>query len=1280
MPIRSFPGALALSPFRVEALNWRLRALGARLTAVSEVFVVFGADPSISDARLAEVLQWGELAADICAANSIWVAPRVGTRSPWSSKATDILQRCGLSVARVERLLRYAFSEWPDHPQAVGQVEALLHDPMTQSVLRDPAQFAQMHQHPVAGELLHIDSDVAALTKANAQLGLALSDDEIDYLAKRYAQLERAATDAELMMFAQANSEHCRHKVFNASWTLDGETQPSSLFGHIKNTHVITPQGTLVAYKDNAAVLAGRVGARFLADADGQYRAHIEPIHLAIKVETHNHPTAIAPYAGAATGAGGEIRDEGATGRGARPKAGLTGFSVSHLRFADAPQPWESARSLPQHLASARRIMLEGPIGAAAFNNEFGRPALAGYFRTFEHFDGDACKGYAFDKPIMIAGGLGSVRAGDVAKGFLQAGDAVIVLGGPAMLIGLGGGAASSQASGVGSASRDFASVQRDNAEMERRCQEVIDRCIALGADNPMVSIHDVGAGGLSNAIPELLHDSGVGGDLNLGAVLNDDPGMSPMQIWCNEAQERYVLGVRPPDLPRFVALAERERCLYAIVGHATAAQHLRVVLDATAVIDLPMDVLFGNAPKMHRQAHRHQPQPGAALDLRAMDVATALLSVLRFPSVGSKQFLITIGDRSVGGLSHRDQMVGPWQTPVADVAVTLADFDGYTGEAMCIAERTPIAVLDARAAARMAVGEALTNVYAAPIEHIEDIKLSANWMAAVGDPDMDGALYAAVETIGRDLCPALGLGIPVGKDSLSMRAQWRSETGAECRTRAPVSLIISAFAPLADVRQTLTPELQRRDGSSAIWLVNLGAASARLGGSALAQVQGLLGDVPPDLDDPLVFRQALVWLAAQKRAGRILAWHDRSDGGLIVSALEMAFAARLGVQIELPENACALTELCNEELGVLIEVANADIDALLASARAAGLSALLRRVGAAHADGRLRVQSAGATLIDIDMATLISAWGETSWRLQRERDDPDSVDQEFARLADYNAPGLVEAPSFAVQDDIAAPYIATGARPRVAILREQGVNGQLEMAAAFDRAGFSAIDVHISDLQSGRRKLSEFKGLAACGGFSYGDVLGAGQGWAKGIRHHAKLSEQFRAFFADQSTFTLGVCNGCQMMSGLRDLVPGAQGWPRFLRNRSEQYEARLVQVEVLDSPSVLLAGMTGSRLPLVVSHGEGRADWGGAAMPASAAPALRFIESDGRVAQAYPANPNGSPDGYTGFTTTDGRALILMPHPERVFRRVQMSWAAPGAEASPWLRVFRNARVFVG
>lgn len=1281
MSIRSIPGAAALSAFRLDRLNRRLQAHGAVLAQARESFLVQVQHAAITDARLAEILQWGKIALpaqNACA--ELTVAPRLGTHSPWSSKATDILRRCGLQVARVERVLVFEFTQFPADPAARAQVEAHLHDPMTQSVLADAAAIAQLFAYPQPAPLLKIATDLGSLTSANGALGLALSSDEIEYLSDSYQQLGRPASDAELMMFAQANSEHCRHKVFNASWTLDGVAQPLSLFGHIKVSHARTPVGTRVAYKDNAAILDGRVGWRFLAEPDGVYRAQSEAIHLAIKVETHNHPTAIAPYAGAATGAGGEIRDEGATGRGARPKAGLTGFSVSHLRFADAPQPWERARALPPHMASALRIMTDGPIGAAAFNNEFGRPALGGYFRTFEHFEQDLRVGYAYDKPIMIAGGLGSVREAHIVKGTLQAGDIVIVLGGPAMLIGLGGGAASSQASGSGSSARDFASVQRDNAEMERRCQEVIDRCIALGPVNPLITVHDVGAGGLSNAIPELLHDSDVGGQIDLAKVPNDDPGMSPMQIWCNEAQERYVLGVRPDDLARFDAIAQRERCPYAAVGIVSAVEHLSVRLGEVAVIDLPMSVLFGKAPKMHRSAARHQPSPRAALATAGIDPLAALQRVLRFPAVGSKQFLITIGDRSVGGLCHRDQLVGPWQTPVADVAVTLADFRGYTGEAFSIAERSPLALLDARAAARMAVGEALTNLYAAPVAQLCDVKLSANWMAAVGDSEMDGALYAAVEAVGSELCPALDLSIPVGKDSLSMRAQWTDDAGQSCRTRSPVSLVISAFAPIGDVRATLTPQLQQGAGERSLWLINLGAKQPRLGGSVLAQVHQELGDAPPDLDDPARFRCILEWLASEKQAGRVRAWHDRSDGGLIVSALEMAFAARLGLQLDLPGDVDPLIALYNEELGVLVEVADADTSAWLASAQAAGVSDAVLRIGSAVADARLRVKQAGATLIDTPMAGLLQAWAETSWRIQRERDNPDCADQEFEGLANYGAAGLVCEPIFDVDADITAPYLNLGARPRVAILREQGVNGQLEMAAAFDRAGFESVDVHVSDLESGRRQLDGYAGLAACGGFSYGDVLGAGQGWAKGILHHPQLADEFRRFFADPAHFALGVCNGCQMMSGLRDLVPGADGWPRFLRNDSEQYEARLVQVEVLPSPSVLLEGMAGSRLPLVVSHGEGRVDWGGRAMPTSARPALRYIDASGAAATRYPANPNGSPDGFAGFTTSDGRVLILMPHPERVFRRVQLSWAPAGGEDSPWLRIFRNARVFVG
>lgn len=1278
MPIRSIPGALALSAFRVERLNRRLAPHQARLIAVRELFLVAGADQSLADADLAAVLQWGTVAGPAAdAIQTLYLTPRLGTRSPWSSKASDILRRCGMRLDRVERVRVHEFSRWPADSDQARAACALLHDPMTESLFFAASELSQLFEHPEAAALERIDADVASLQQANARLGLALSPDEVEYLAQRYGELGRSASDAELMMFAQANSEHCRHKVFNASWTIDGQAQPLSLFGHIRHTHACTPDGTLVAYHDNAAVLEGHAAARFLAQANGSYEARREPVHLAIKVETHNHPTAIAPHAGAATGSGGEIRDEGATGRGARPKAGLCGFSVSHLRFADAPQPWEIARPLPMHMASALRIMTEGPVGSAAFNNEFGRPVLGGYFRTFEHFPDSPLRGCAYDKPIMIAGGLASIRAGHVTKLPLRAGDLVIVLGGPAMLIGLGGGAASSQASGVGSSARDFASVQRDNPEMERRCQEVIDRCIALDADNPIRFIHDVGAGGLSNAVPELLNDNNLGGVIDLAAVPNDDPGMSPMQIWCNEAQERYVLGIAPEHLPLFQSLADRERCPFAVIGHASAERVLKVTLADLAVIDLPMDVLFGKAPKMQREAIGYAQAAMPDFDCEALALEPALLRVLRFPAVGSKQFLITIADRTVGGLCHRDQMVGPWQTPVADVAVTLADFSGYSGEAMCMAERSPLALIDARASVRMAVGEALTNLYAAPVAALEEVKLSANWMAAVGDARDDGALYAAVEALGRDLCPALGLSIPVGKDSLSMRAQWQDTDGQDCRTQAPLSLVLSAFARIADVRETLTPMLTRGDGSSSLWLLDLGAAQGRLGGSALAQVHCVFGDQTPDLDDPIAFRRALQWLAQVKAQGWVRAYHDRSDGGLVVAALEMAFAARCGLDLQLDGESGGMRQLFNEELGVLLEVHNSDAHAMQASAAATGLR--LVRIGTPVATPRLRIHQGQRELADLPMASLIAAWGETSWRVQRERDNPDCADQEYQALADYTAPGLVYAPGFAIDETSAASMVSRGVRPRVAILREQGVNGQLEMAAAFDRAGFQAIDVHLSDLEAGCWRLDQFQGLAVCGGFSYGDVLGAGQGWARSIAHHPALEAQFREFFAHPQSFTLGVCNGCQMLSGLADLIPGAQHWPRFLRNQSEQYEARLVNVEVLNSPSVLLAGMAGARLPLVVSHGEGRADWGGAPMPELARPALRFIGPDGRAASSYPTNPNGSPGGYTGFTTDDGRALILMPHPERVFRRVQLSWSPAAGEDSAWMRLFRNARSFV-
>ena len=1290
MPIRSFPGALALSPFRVEALNWRLRALGARLTAVSEVFVVFGADPSISDARLAEVLQWGELAADICAANSIWVAPRVGTRSPWSSKATDILQRCGLSVARVERLLRYAFSEWPDHPQAVGQVEALLHDPMTQSVLRDPAQFAQMHQHPVAGELLHIDSDVAALTKANAQLGLALSDDEIDYLAKRYAQLERAATDAELMMFAQANSEHCRHKVFNASWTLDGETQPSSLFGHIKNTHVITPQGTLVAYKDNAAVLAGRVGARFLADADGQYRAHIEPIHLAIKVETHNHPTAIAPYAGAATGAGGEIRDEGATGRGSKPKAGLVGFSVSNLRIPGAVRPWEEDHGKPGRIASALDIMLDGPLGGAAFNNEFGRPAICGYFRTFEQRvsgpAGDEIRGY--HKPIMLAGGLGNIRAEHVQKGVIPVGAKIVVLGGPAMLIGLGGGAASSMATGASQEDLDFASVQRDNAEMERRCQEVIDRCWALGDESPIVSIHDVGAGGLSNALPELVNDAKRGALFALRAVPSDEPGMSPLELWCNESQERYVLAIDPARYAAFEALCERERAPYALVGEATEQRDL-VVRDShfdNTPINLPLEVLLGKPPKMTRHAE-HIAVPRAAFDTTTLDFAECVDRVLRLPTVADKTFLITIGDRSVTGLIARDPMVGPWQVPVADAAVTCASFDVFSGEVMAIGERTPVALLDPSASARLAVAETLTNLASVPIGKLGDVKLSANWMAPAGHPGEDAGLYDMVRTVGMELCPALGIAIPVGKDSMSMRTVW-DERGEKRSVTAPLSLIVSGFAPVPDVRAALTPMLRKDRGPTRLLLVDLGRGQDRVGASALLQVYGQLGAVPADLDAPSDLIAFFDTVQALARESKLLAYHDRSDGGLLVTVCEMAFAGASGAHIELAAQRDPIAAAFAEELGAVLQVRESDVDAVLVRFATAGIGECVSAIGAPTDDGAVTFTRDGKTLFTRALTALRAAWSETTHLMQRLRDDAASADEEQAIRLDAEAPGLVPMLTFDPQDDVAAPFVSrarSGARPRVAIFRDQGVNGQTEMAAAFHRAGFEAVDVHTSDVLAGRTSLSGFRGLVACGGFSYGDVLGAGGGWAKTILFHTRARDELAAFFARSDTFTLGVCNGCQMVSTLRELIPGAGLWPRFVQNRSERFEARLAQVRVENSASVLLRGMEGARLPIAVAHGEGRVEVRDtahlSAIEDAGLVALRWVDGHGAVAASYPTNPNGSPNGITALTTTDGRATILMPHPERVWRTVQHSWSPDEwGPDGPWLRLFRNARVWVG
>jgi len=1121
-----------------------------------------------------------------------------------------------------------------------------------------------------------------ALSIANTRLGLALAEDEIDYLVDSFVELKRNPSDVELMMFAQANSEHCRHKIFNASWTIDGAQQPLSLFKMIRNTNEVGGQDVLSAYSDNAAVVAGHHAGRFYPDPDsGEYGFSQEDIHLLMKVETHNHPTAIAPFPGAGTGSGGEIRDEGAVGRGSKPKVGLTGFSVSNLNIPGFKQPWEQDYGKPGRIVSALDIMLEGPIGGAAFNNEFGRPNLCGYFRSFEQLApgpaGDEVRGY--HKPIMIAGGYGNIRDEHVQKGEYSAGAKLIALGGPAMLIGLGGGAASSMASGQSHEDLDFASVQRQNPEIERRCQEVIDRCWQLGEDNPIAFIHDVGAGGLSNAFPELVKDGGRGGRFELRNVPNDEPGMSPLEIWCNESQERYVMAVEPQDLARFEAICERERCPYAVVGEATEAMHLQLTDRefGNAPVDLPMSILFGKAPRMHREITRQPLQhPPLALQL---DVAAATELLLQVPAVASKSFLITIGDRTVTGMVARDQMVGPWPVPVADCAVTTVSYDSFAGEAMAMGERTPLALVNGPASGRMAVAEAITNICATAIAQISDIKLSANWMCAAGYGAEDAALYDTVQAVGMEFCPALGLTIPVGKDSMSMRTTWRDGDTDKAVT-APMSLIVSAFTPVVDARLSVTPQLQLGDDAQLL-LVDLGRGANRLGGSSLAQACSQLGDCVPDLERPedLTAFFTLVQELIARRA--LLAYHDRSDGGLLVTLLEMAFAGHCGLQLDVsgvPGD--ALAKLCSEEAGAVLQLASSDLAAVQGRAAELGLADCLHVLGTAIAGDAVTIVNAGATVLADSRTRLQRLWARTSYEIQSLRDNPECARQEYEGITDAAA-GLSADLSFDPGQDVAAPYILTGVRPPVAILREQGVNGHVEMAAAFHRAGFTSIDVHMSDLLSGRRKLEEFKGLVACGGFSYGDVLGAGEGWAKSVLFNEQLRASFSDFFARSDTFTLGVCNGCQMVSTLKDLIPGAGHWPRFVRNRSEQFEARLALVRVEPTPSILLAGMAGSHLPIAVAHGEGQAVFADqnaqSACDASGTVALRYLDNGLGVAQRYPANPNGSPLGITGLTSQDGRATIMMPHPERVFRTVQHSWEPPGwGEDGGWMRLFRNAR----
>jgi phosphoribosylformylglycinamidine synthase len=1217
------------------------------------------------------------------------VSPRVGTISPWSSKATDILARCGLGhLGRIERAIAYAVEGTVSSESSL--VEAL-HDRMTESVLRSTDEGARLFKDEAPRPLSRVDllaRGRVAIDEANTSWGLALSDDEVDYLAKAFTDQQRNPTDVELMMFAQANSEHCRHKIFNASFVVDGVEQKGSLFDRIKRSSEVSPDGVLSAYTDNAAVLAGSTGGRFFPREGGVYRASEEPIHILAKVETHNHPTAISPFPGAATGAGGEIRDEGATGRGSKPKAGVSGFAVSHLRLPDAERAWEGNRpGKPGRIVDPLRIMIDGPLGAAAFNNEFGRPNIGGYFRDFElqvpTHAGPAWRG--FHKPIMIAGGLGNIREVHVKKGTIDAGNLVIVLGGPAMLIGLGGGAASSVASGASSEALDFASVQRDNAEMERRCQEVIDRCWQLGEANPLRSVHDVGAGGLSNALPELVHESKRGARFDLRAVPTAEKGLAPHELWCNEAQERYVLAIDEKDLAQFEAICSRERCPFAVVGRATNEQNL-FVDDAAlgdAPVAMPMHVLLGKPPRMTRNAN-HVERPGDDFTGAGLDVREALTRVLQQPTVADKSFLLTIGDRSVTGLVARDPFVGPWQIACADAAVTQTTYDVTTGEAMAMGERPPVAVLNPAASARLAFAEAITNVCSASIGAIGRMKMSANWMAACGEPGEDAALFDAVQAVGAELAPALGVSIPVGKDSLSMRTVW-SENGEKKSVVSPLSLVVTAFAPVKDVRKTLTPELDLSAGHAELVLIDLGAGQDRLGGSIVAQVHERIGSITPDLDDPK--RLLAFWSLMQSAHDdeMLAAYHDRSDGGLVACLIEMAFASGASLQITLPESPSNdLAALFSEELGAVVQVRADKRDAFFALAASLGLGTMTHAIGTAEAGRTVRIARGARMVIEADRFDLRALWSDTSHRIAKLRDDASCADDEHALRLDAANPGLTAHVSFDAASDISAPYLNLGARPRVAIFREQGVNGHVEMAASFDRVGFEAVDVHASDILEGRVQLTSFRGLAACGGFSYGDVLGAGQGWAKSILFHDRARAEFQHFFERPNTFTLGVCNGCQMLANLRELIPGAEHWASFRRNRSEQFEARVGMVRVEESPSIFFRGMAGSRLPVAVAHGEGRAVFANDAAESSVIAqnlvAARFVDGAGNPTERYPLNPNGSRDGLTSLTTPDGRATILMPHPERVIRTAQLSWhPREWGHDSPWLRFFANARHWV-
>lgn len=1296
-------GSPALSEFRVNKLLARCQESGLPVTGIYAEYMHFAelATPLNSEAlgTLTSLLTYGPTIAEHEPTGSLFlVTPRPGTISPWSSKATDIAHNCGLEqIKRLERGTAYyvetgsVLSE-----EQLSALKGLLHDRMMEVVFDDVAQAEALFRHAEPAPLQSVDilaGGRRALEEANIALGLALAEDEIDYLVENFIKLGRNPNDIELMMFAQANSEHCRHKIFNADWTIDGVDQDKSLFKMIKNTYEQNSEYVLSAYKDNAAVMTGSEVGRFFPDADNrQYNYHQEAAHILMKVETHNHPTAISPWPGASTGSGGEIRDEGATGIGGKPKAGLVGFTVSNLRVPGFEQPWETDFGKPGRIVTALDIMLEGPLGGAAFNNEFGRPNLLGYFRTYEEkvvsHNGEEIRGY--HKPIMIAGGMGNIREEHVQKKEIPVGAKLIVLGGPAMNIGLGGGAASSMASGQSAENLDFASVQRENPEMERRCQEVIDRCWQLGDDNPIAFIHDVGAGGISNALPELVNDGERGGKFQLRDVPNDEPGMSPLEIWCNESQERYVLAVASEHMAVFDAICQRERAPYAVVGEATEERHLTLDdshFDNTP-IDMPLDILLGKPPKMHRDVTSQKVQ-GTAINRDGIELTEATHRVLRLPAVAEKTFLITIGDRTVTGLVARDQMVGPWQVPVANCAVTAASYDTYHGEAMSMGERTPVALLDFAASSRLAVGEAITNIASADIGDLKRIKLSANWMSPAGHPGEDAGLYEAVKAVGEELCPALGLTIPVGKDSMSMKTKWE-ENGEEKEVTSPLSLVITAFGRVEDVRKTVTPQLRTDKGDSSLILIDLGCGKNRLGATALAQVYKQLGDKPADVDSPELLKGFFQAVQKLVRDEKLLAYHDRGDGGLYVTLAEMAFAGHTGVEVDINTtdgDSCddVLAMLFNEELGAVLQVRTDDLELVENELAKYGLASCSHVIGTVVDEDVVRIWNGNDLVLDQNRTELRAIWAETTYQMQAMRDNPAGALQEFEAKKDSQDPGLSASLSFDINEDVAAPFIATGARPKMAILREQGVNSHVEMAAAFDRAGFDARDVHMSDILSGRVELDGFNGLVACGGFSYGDVLGAGEGWAKSVLFNNMARDQFERFFHRDSTFALGVCNGCQMMSNLRDLIPGAELWPRFVRNESERFEARFSLVEVQQSDSLFLNGMAGSRMPIAVSHGEGRVEVRNAehlsAIEQSGTVALRFLDNYGNVTQNYPANPNGSPNGITGLTTQDGRVTIMMPHPERVFRTVANSWHPDDwNENSPWMRMFRNARVNLG